>query len=414
MKLYFKVLLYRLCSLLLFIKSIAAKGWGQNKKRALEENHALAQVKKILICETALMGDVVCAHPLIHQVAALFPHAEITVVVQKQFKAVVKDNPEIKKVVSVNGTSLRDIVRVITTLFLEKYDLIIAPSPGIRNAVISLTASIGSRQSIVTGYLSDTSPSPRFYNDHIISASSLPLKWFFPLSTKQLKYNRTEHLTTRALKAIIPIMNALDSIPVYNKRQPRLYLNEQREGVHLNALKQEGLISNGKITVVIHPSASQSFKQWPLKNFVNLLNMITKNLSASVIPILIGAGGETKRLSTIQKEVSPTVRCLVDASLDQVMTLIKHSALFIGNDSGPKFLADGFNVPVIEMMGSLPPSTAGVLNPVSWSFYAKAPCSPCRQEQCRMNRQCLRAITPKEVYMKALETITSTPSIQGS
>jgi lipopolysaccharide heptosyltransferase III len=94
---------------------------------------------------------------------------------------------------------------------------------------------------------------------------------------------------------------------------------------------------------VIHPFASQPDKTWPVDRFLALAGRLREQFD--LLPTFIGGPGDD--LSPFRQYATESGR-----ALDSVKTLLRHAALFVGNDSGPAHMAAALGLPVAVLFGS--------------------------------------------------------------
>lgn len=354
------------------------------KKYATPQKHYDPEsIRKILLIETALLGDVVAATALISVVAARFPHARITFLLQEKFKPLLQANPFVESVSTLHSIGPKALFSVARKLRRSSFDLVVCVSPGVRNALLSL----GISRRYVTGYLVNYSMRPYYYQDHVVDAVGL--------SGKGL-YRKDEHITIRAMKAILPLGQSASGClePV----QPKLYVSAENERSLFPWLKENGFYSTTAINIVIHPGASKAHRQWPAENFNALIARLQTVYMQRIHVTLIGVPSEQSILEQIEKNLPFALKRLIGYELDPVMVLLEHCDLFIGNDSGPKFIADAFNRPLVELLGPLKPSAVGALNDMSITIYHEVGCNPCPQVNCVHNGLCVTTISVEEVW----------------
>jgi len=100
---------------------------------------------------------------------------------------------------------------------------------------------------------------------------------------------------------------------------------------------------------VIHPVAATPEKTWRADGFLAVAERL-KTLDME--PVFIGARAD---------DLAPfgAFRCVADAPLAQVKTLLAGASFFIGNDSGPAHMAAAFGLPVVVIFGSSNPAIWG-------------------------------------------------------
>jgi heptosyltransferase-2 len=84
-------------------------------------------VKRILIVQTAFLGDVILATPVISELKRLFPNAEIDILVKKGNESLLKNNPNLRYCITFDKTKgkRKSIVQLIRQFRSQQYDLAI-------------------------------------------------------------------------------------------------------------------------------------------------------------------------------------------------------------------------------------------------------------------------------------------------
>jgi len=84
-------------------------------------------VKKILIIQTAFLGDVILATPVISELKRLFPSSEIDILVRKGNESLLANNLKINSVFTFDKKNgkIKAIISLIKKFRKEQYDLVI-------------------------------------------------------------------------------------------------------------------------------------------------------------------------------------------------------------------------------------------------------------------------------------------------
>ena len=84
-------------------------------------------MKKILIIQTAFLGDVILATPVVSELKRLFPEACIDFLVKKGNQSLLENNPHLNRVFTFDKSNgkWKDIARLIKQFRAEKYDFVI-------------------------------------------------------------------------------------------------------------------------------------------------------------------------------------------------------------------------------------------------------------------------------------------------
>ncbi len=82
--------------------------------------------KKILIIQTAFLGDVILATPLIESLSATFPSAQIDFLLKKGNEALLDDHPKLRRVLIFDKSNKRkSLLDLIKEIRKEQYDLVL-------------------------------------------------------------------------------------------------------------------------------------------------------------------------------------------------------------------------------------------------------------------------------------------------
>ena len=160
-----------------------------------------------------------------------------------------------------------------------------------------------------------------------------------------------------------------------------------------------------RIAVNINSSELCLNRRWPENNFRSLIKHIQSDFS-DVRIYLVGDSKEQAVVSSFFESLANKSGIYITAGhLDIIefsFVLTKMSCL-ITSDSGPLHIAEALGVPVVCFYGPETPNLYGPLSGASMVFYKNMFCSPClntydqKKSRC-MDNQCLKAISPEEVY----------------
>jgi ADP-heptose:LPS heptosyltransferase len=185
---------------------------------------------------------------------------------------------------------------------------------------------------------------------------------------------------------------------------------------------REGL-SPADALVVIHVSAGNAFRRWPLHSFVALADRLSvagpnRRIILTSGPSEAAAAAEVVRLVRERRPSAPqAVRTCGDMSLDELHALIGRARLYIGGDSGPLHIAATTRTPIVGLYGpTMPVRSAPWRDPEL--FHAAVdvgalPCRPCEQRVCEPGDfRCLTHITVDAV-IAAAERALALPAPAG-
>ena len=297
--------------------------------------------QKILIIQTAFIGDVVLATSLIENLHAALPNAEIDFLVRKGNEGLLIGHPLLRHVLiwdKKNG-KLKNLFGLLFRIRKEKYDKVINVQRYTATGI--LTAFSKAKEKI--GF--DKNPLSRFFD--------VKVKHVF----NDLHETERNHLL---VKHIVdgPLL------------RPKLY--------PLSA--DEELISKytGSPFITISPASVWFTKQYPPNKWAEFINKLPHHIKVYLL------GGKTDRSlceAIIQMTASNSpVNLCGELNFLQSAALMKHAQMNYVNDSAPMHFASAVNAPVTAVYCSTIPGFGyGPLSDIKFIVERPGPlyCRPC-------------------------------------
>jgi lipopolysaccharide heptosyltransferase II len=141
---------------------------------------------------------------------------------------------------------------------------------------------------------------------------------------------------------------------------PHLHVSEGSEAELEDLLKMKGVKLEGRF-IAVHPGSSNPAKIWPAERYAELIRRIRSELHLPVA--VLGDKDERDLAGRIISDSGADVIDLAGAlDLGQLTALLKRSALFVGNDTGPMHMAAALGVPVVAIFGRNIPG----VSPARW------------------------------------------------
>lgn len=272
---------------------------------------------RILVIQTAFLGDVILASVVWENLHRKYPLAQIDVVVKKGNESLLNAHPFIKEVFIFDKQhKFKNLLGLGKTLREKKYDLIINLQRFASSGLLTLLA--GGKES--RGFKKN--PLSIFYSKRF--AHELKANW---------------HEVDRNLQLIADLIDT----PI---RRPQLYPS------HFDRDKVKALQNNTYYCLA--PTSVWFTKQAPKKTWLDLMSKLGKPNQRIY---LLGAPSDVPYLDQLQKEA--TDQNVVN--LAGKLTLLQSAALMAGaqhnyvNDSGPLHLASATNAPVSAFFCSTVP-----------------------------------------------------------
>lgn len=149
----------------------------------------------------------------------------------------------------------------------------------------------------------------------------------------------------------------------------------------------------------LHPGAKDGFKQWPASHFIELGNLLVRNLGCRVL--VTGTPEERELVASITSRIEGAAAA-TQLPLLAAAALIKRMDLLISNDTGPMHLALAVKTPTVGLFTPTDPDLCGpYLAENAFAIAKKKTCSPCLRKKCQ-DPFCLLQIGVQEVYDSAL------------
>lgn len=338
----------------------------QRPRRPLSELK-VDTVKRVLLINSTALGDLIFSTPAIRSLKERFPAWELDILVHPGLMALVQHDPQLAHCWTFPGRNWR-LLKLARELQSRHYDLVIILHGN--DPEVSLLAWLTGSLFIIG---SDKSPLSFAYSHSVVSGGPL------------------EHAIERRLNFVRPL-----GVEADDKRM-EIFLPPivKKEAANILA-KHFG--SPPPMLMALHPGGSESYKHWPLDNFVTLGKFLRQAYQAQFL--MISSKSERILAQSLADRISaPALVTGGRFNLLTVAALLSQCHLFVGNDSGPLHLALALQTPSIGLLGADDPHRIGPYQ-VDWGacLYKENACprNPCITKRCSQ-LLCLEAIQPEEV-----------------
>ena len=342
------------------------------QKKQKSRNHH--QFRRILIIQTAFIGDVILTTPLLRAAKTSFPHASVDCVVLPRTASLIHNNPHVDRIIpydkrgSQNG--LLGFVSLVKTLRRRKYDVALIPHRSWRSASLVFLSGIPCR----IGF--DASPASVLY-------------------TQRVAYRKECHETERNL-------NLLSPWGIHSRHPaPEVFPTPADEQRAFDFLKMHS-IANTQSLVGVGAGSVWPTKRWMPEGFAEVADRLLKEKKG----VIIFLGGPEdiklyKRISTMMEH--PPIIAAGHLSLVESAALIAKCRVFLSNDTGLMHLAAAMNVPLVAIFGATIPAFGFTpFGDGHTILETKLPCRPCGPHGSKRCREgtfaCMKTIHPQEVY----------------
>ncbi len=302
-------------------------------------------MKRILIIQTASLGDVILATPLIEKLHSFFPESRIDFLLKYGNESLLRGHPHLKHVMVWDKTEkkyehLRELLKIIRE---ERYDLIV----NVQRFASSGFLTAFSRAKHTTGFKKN------------------PFSLFF---TKRVSHkigtdDNSPHEVERNLKLI-------EHLTDKSFFKPALYPSQH----------DYALVSQYKTRkfITISPASLWFTKQYPKEKWVEFIKDLDKDLTV----YFLGGENDRKLCNEIIElsEHENSLNLSGKLTLLQSAALMKDAVMNYTNDSAPMHLCSAVNAPVAAVFCSTVPRFGfGPLSDKSFVIQTekKLSCRPC-------------------------------------
>ena len=358
---------------------------------------------RVLLVRLRLIGDVVFTTPVIGALRRAWPDAHLAYLIEPASAPVIRHHPALNDVILAPRTRgwrrIRDDFALGRRLRRDRYDLVLDLHSGPR-----------------ASWLTWMSGAPRRVGFEVQGR-----QWAYTDVVPRPREIRPRHSVENQWDILAPVLPGLEG-PTPT-RDPVSMVHAPEADASIDAwMHREGLSAADNL-IVIHVSAGNAFRRWPLVSFVALADRLSvggpnRRIILTSGPSEAAAAAEVVRLVRERRPSTPeAVKTCGDMSLDELHALVGRARLYIGGDSGPLHVAATTRTPIVGLYGpTLPVRSAPWRDPQLWSAAVDVgalPCRPCQQRVCVPGDfRCLTHITVDAV-VAAAERALSLPATRA-
>lgn len=280
--------------------------------------------EKILVIQTAFLGDAVLTLPMIQKLKENFFESSISVLCIPSTKELFECSPVVDEVIVYDKKggqkSILSFFNLIRLIRQKRFNRIYSPHRSFRTSLIVLLSG-----------------SP--YTTGFDKAS------FSFVYKRSVKYLNESHEVARNLELIgintaeidWKILPIIDIPEVVQKKIKNLYSN-----------------LNTKKIAAVAPASVWNTKVYPEKYFIKLINYL---VSQNYFVVLIAGNEDAEQCQTIINQFSSSVTSFAGSlSVIESIELLKHCSVLITNDSAPTHLAMIADIPALTIYCSTIPA----------------------------------------------------------
>ncbi|MBE9484782.1 MAG: glycosyltransferase family 9 protein [Bacteroidetes bacterium] len=276
-------------------------------------------MKKILIIQTASIGDVILVTPVLENLHRKYPDAAIDVLVKKGTESLFASHPYIRKLYiwDKSDKKLKNLYKILKEVQSERYDLV-----------------INVQRFFLTGFLTAFSRAGK-----TVGFNKNPFSVFF---SKRLKHKIREGEFHETERNLLLIQNLVQE----TEKRPVLYPSKQ----------DDALTSQYKTHkyICVAPASLWHTKQYPADKWVEFLQQLPDDLYV----YFLGSPADYALCEEIIKRSSHdnSMNLAGKLKLLETASLQRDALMNFVNDSAPMHLASAVNAPVTAIFCSTIPA----------------------------------------------------------
>ncbi len=333
---------------------------------------------KILIIQTAFLGDLILTTGFIRRVKELYPSSKISVLVNSGTESILTGNPYISEIISLDKKQIKKnllhFFKFLTKIRERKFEICFSPHFSHRSSIIAFYSGakkrIGYKQAGFSFLLNNKKSRPILGIHEINKLFSLVNEEKFPY-------------------------------------KPELFFLEEEIKQIKETMIQEKLNSP---FVVIAPSSIWETKRMPETKFREIIQMILEK--TNYIPVLVGSKNDLQISNEVKKDLETYVVDFTGkTNLKEFCYIISKSKVLISNDSSPIHVASAFDIPTVAIFGATIPEF-GYTPLSSKQFISEIKnldCRPCGIHGGRVcpkqHFRCMREQDPKLIFEALLKIL---------
>lgn len=347
--------------------------------------------RKVLVIQTAFLGDLLLSVPLLKRLRSQIPQVEIHLICRKGFGDVLKKTKVIDQAFEIQKKNKKSYQGVLKMVSENDYELLISPHESFTTAWMVSQIKCARKISYRKWW------NFLFFNERIKKDLTLPdslrqmslLKNHDPdLSVKLLEWQKAEQLWKSSERKG---NGQLSVVPEWASPVVTPFLSPAEVGQKFSLLKP---------LVCLFPGSVWATKQWTENGYVELGQRLAEKFQV----VVMGGPGEEALATRVAEKIPSSQNLAGHCNLEETLAILAMAELVVTNDSAGQHLAALAGTKTVSIFGPtiLPfgfrpwNSRAIVVERVGLS------CRPCGKHgpmKCPIGtHECMKSIASNEVY----------------
>ena len=345
------------------------------------------QIERVVVRGANWVGDAVMTVAALRELRRVLPAAHITLATRPWAQDIFAGTDIVDDLLLIEDTrrGLRATFRQITEWRARRFDLALLFPNAFEPAFIAAAARVPLRM----GYATD---GRGFLLTHPLAVPT---------------WRNEQHEVFYYLNLVFELEHALTGEAQFENREPQFQMevSPARQAAARELLNSHGALAADRPLVVLCPGSTNSrAKRWPAASYAALADHLMGKAKANVV--LIGAREEWNVTEEVVARMRRQPVVLTGKTdLAETVALLSVADLLVTNDTGPAHISAALERPTLVIFGPTNPLTTRPFSPTADIIRHPPDCAPCMLRYCPIDHRCMTAITPEEVFLRAVELL---------
>jgi heptosyltransferase-2 len=341
-------------------------------------------ISRILVVQTAFLGDVVLTIPLLRELRRVRPSASLCLLTTATGRSVLNGLTYVDRWLVLDKRWDRDGCRssrgVLRELMGTRFDAAVAAHRSVRTGLLLRLSGARLR----------------------VGFTGAPGAWAY---NRRVVWDPDKHAVHRYLE----LANALGGEPGVADPRPRLRVDPAAAArVELMA-REHGVNANGNL-VCVAPGSVWPTKRWMPEGYARIVAGARRR---GLVPVLVGSPDEEELCRRVAA-MAPAPVLAGETSIPELVALLARARIVVGNDSGAAHVASAVGTPVVSVFGSTVPGMGyAAFGPLTRVVERGGlDCRPCGRHGARScplgHFRCMTEVEAEEVLARVDELLAVT------
>ncbi|HEY0099168.1 MAG TPA: lipopolysaccharide heptosyltransferase II [Pyrinomonadaceae bacterium] len=344
------------------------------------------QIERVVVRGANWVGDAVMTVAALRELRRVLPAAHITLATRPWAQDIFAGAGIVDELLLIDDTrrGVRATLRQIAQWRARRFDLALLFPNAFEPAFIAAAARVPLR----VGYATD---GRAFLLTHPLAVPA---------------WRSEQHEVFYYLNLVFGLEHTLTGEAQFENREPHFQLqtSSERQAAARQLLERHGALPDRPLVALCPGSTNSRAKRWPAERYAALADHLMGKAKANVV--LIGAREE---LDVTQEVVARMRRRPVvltgETDLAETIAVLSVADLLVTNDTGPAHISAALERPTLVIFGATNPLTTRPFSPTADIIRHPPDCAPCMLRDCPIDHRCMTAITPEEVFLRAVEML---------